>query len=68
MSLNPKTGTLEEIVLDKLLEKGTEGITILDFPEHLNITSGVIDHIIGKIRSGTFETEQSESTDNLIKH
>jgi len=68
MSLNPKTGTLEKIVLDKLLEKGTEGITILDFPEHLNITSVAIEHIIGKLRSGTFETEQSESTDNLIKH
>jgi len=54
--LLPKLGTLERVVLDKLKQKGQDGVTFLDFA-HMNITEIKLDEIIRNLRTGMFEDE-----------
>ena len=59
----PKEGTIERIVLEKLVEKGEEGVTIFDFPDNPKITEESLEQAVNNLRSNMFESE----TDNLIK-
>jgi len=56
MPLIPKEGTIERIVLDKLIEN-EGGITYLDFPEHLNITEELLEQAVTNLQTGIFESE-----------
>lgn len=46
IKLGRENDILEEIVLEKLLEKGEKGVTVLDFPDHLGITEDSLEKII----------------------
>lgn len=51
----PKTGTLERVVLEKLLQK-PEGVTFLDFVG-TDITEENLEQIITNLREGNYEEE-----------
>ena len=54
--MTPKRGTLERIVLEKLIEKAGEGVTHLDFAG-TGVTEANLDQIMGNLQSGMFEAE-----------
>lgn len=51
----PKEGSLERLLLDKMLEK-PEGVTFLDFPG-TGITADNIDQLVENLRHGMFQSE-----------
>jgi hypothetical protein len=53
----PKKGSIERIVLDKLIERGDKGITIFDLPESLNIDDAELARIIQRLENGIYESE-----------
>jgi hypothetical protein len=55
----PKAGTLERLVLEKLVEVPA-GITFLDFPPEVNMTDEKLAEAISNLRSGMFESEQDD--------
>lgn len=55
MPLTPKHGTLERVVLEKLVRLGS--VTYLDFVEE-GITEDRLDEIINNLRTGMFEAEE----------
>ena len=59
--LIPAPGTLERLLLDKMLEK-PEGVTFLDF-RGTGITANNIDAVANNLRSGMFVAEN----DNELK-
>ena len=59
--LIPKIGTLERVILEKLVEKmdlpyPENGVTFMDFIE-TGITEENIDQIINNLRNGMFDAE-----------
>ena len=58
--LMPKQGTLERLMLDKMIELG--GVTFADF-DGTGITEENIDQIAQNLRNGIFEAEN----DNEVK-
>jgi len=59
----PIEGSIERIVLDKLIDSAGKGITIYDFPEYLNITADVLEQTIRNLEHNIFKSEN----DDLIK-
>ncbi len=55
----PKEGTIERIVLDKLLDS-EDGCTYLDFDPALGITEDVMDEIIERLAHGIYESEDDD--------
>ena len=53
----PITGSLQRIVLEKLIENGEAGVTFLDFPKDSGITEDLLDEIMESLGSGDFEVE-----------
>jgi hypothetical protein len=51
MGIQDREEDLELIILEKLLEKGGEGVTVMDFPEHLCISEGVLAGVIRELES-----------------
>jgi hypothetical protein len=63
MSALPKIGTLESIVLAKLMQN-PEGVTYLDFPKDSQLhNEKKLDEIICNLRTGMYESDD----DNLLK-
>jgi hypothetical protein len=58
--MTPVKGSVERTVLDKLIESKGKGITIFDFPEHLNITAELLDQAIRNLENNMFESECDE--------
>lgn len=56
----PKEGTIERIVLDKLLDS-EDGCTYLDFDPALGITEEVMDDIIERLAHGIYESEDDHA-------
>lgn len=55
----PKQGTIERIVLDKLMDAGDDGITYLDFTDP-PISEERLTEVIVNLQSGMFDMEESE--------
>ena len=55
MPLIPKQGTLERVVLDKMMAS-KEGVTFLDFVG-TGVTEDNIEQIVQNLRTGMFEAE-----------
>jgi len=52
---------IERVVLEKLIDAGTDGITAADFPDHPEITESTLADIVQRIEHGIYETtEDSE--------
>lgn len=52
----PKLGTIERIVLDKLLVS-TDGVSFFDFDPVLGITDEILAEVVERLRHGIFESE-----------
>jgi len=51
---NHQEAAIEEIVLMKLIEKGPEGVTYHDFPEHLNLDAEALDQVMQRLEHGLY--------------
>lgn len=47
-----KEATIEEVVLEMLIKKGDAGVTVGDFPEHLELDEKRLAEIIDRIEQG----------------
>ena len=56
----PKAGTLERLVLERLIENGAAGVTYMDFIG-TGVTEGNIDQIVQNLRTGMYESEGDDS-------
>ena len=56
--LYPKEGTLEAIVLAKLLKGGS--VTVNDFDDYPEITEKKLEELVGNLGSGMFESKQDD--------
>lgn len=56
----PKQGTIERIVLDKLLSN-EDGFTYLDFDPALGITEAIMDDIVERLTHGIYESEDDSA-------
>jgi hypothetical protein len=54
--------TLEELVIEKLLEKGPGGVTIFDFNDE-RITEESLEAVINNLQNGMYES----ADDHLLK-
>ena len=52
----PRVGTIERVVLDKLLSSDN-GVTFLDFDPSLGITDEVLEGVVERLRHGIFESD-----------
>ena len=62
MSLKPKKGTIERIVLDKLREAGTKGVTHFDFTDP-PISESRLAEAIANLQNGMYESEEAGGKD-----
>lgn len=59
MSSLPKMGTIERVILDKLMSS-PNGATYLDFDPALGITEEVMESAIQRLQFGVFESEDGD--------
>jgi hypothetical protein len=62
MALFPKQGTLERVLIDKMIEREPNGVSHLDFIG-TGITEDNIDQIVSNLSNGMYESED----DHLLK-
>jgi hypothetical protein len=55
----PKAGTLERLVLERLIENGKAGVTYMDFIG-TGVTEENIDQIVQNLRNGMYESEDDD--------
>ncbi|MFS2027118.1 hypothetical protein [Massilia sp. CT11-137] len=66
MNEMPKKGTIERIVLDKLLEAGDQGVTHFDF--YPPISEAQLAQAIENLKNGAFEVEDNRMTHGYPYH
>jgi hypothetical protein len=59
----PKVGTLESIVLAKLLDAGLDGVTYLDFADHPELSDpDNLAKVIENLKTGMYESDADDFT------
>ena len=51
----------DDAVLMMLIKKGSEGVGVVDFSEHLGIDEQTLSDIIDRLRYGLFESDSDSS-------
>lgn len=61
--LYPKEGTIEALVLAKLIKNRDRGVTMEDFKDHPEVTEDGLEKAVQNLGSGMFESD----SDNTVK-
>jgi len=56
--LTPIKGSLERLVLERLVDAGSKGVTYLDFPVDSGVTDSNLDQIVDNLKNNMFVAEQ----------